>query len=406
MSLSLLATMMAIKTKLISNLNNTFFYSITVLVYLLTRIIFTIILFTVFDRQGPGDLLDVFYPQALSVKQGSLVYNDFYSSYSILFPYLLSVPLYLWDHALSIAIFFVIIEFAVLIVSLKYILPEFDIKSKEFVWFFVFCPINVVFTVYYIQDEIIISLFLVLAFILIIRKKRLGATIVLILGFFFTKLIVIYFFIPLLFVEDKKYLFLFIIGLIIPNFVLYVFGINIFIPLQEGTSQAVGPNIWTLLEYIGIIADNKIVYSILLIITGGLIGMQLKIQKMKNKFEVNHILNFILLYSLIFMSFSKKSFSFYFLIVIVFFIIFMLTYFEDKKASTDQSILNHNISIAAIFLFLSSITYIFQIILSHQISINFISLLSYTILLLSFLIQIRLIYMLYVDTMQKSRMQN
>lgn len=399
-SISLLAAMFSVKTKLIINLNNSIFYFITILGYVITRIIFTLLLFTLFDRLGPGDLLDVFYPQALSVKLGSLVYNDFYSSYSLLFPYLLSVPLYLWDHPLSIAFFFVIIEFITIIISLRYLIPEYDIKAKEFAWFFVFCPINVLFTVYYIQDEIIITLFMVLSFILIIKKKQLAAIIVLLLGFFFTKFIVIYFFIPLLLTVDKKYLLVFIAGLIISNLVLYSFGIDLFVPLQEGTSSAIGPNIWTLLEYLGIVVNNKIAYSILLLITGALTLTQLKILKMKNKFEVTHILNFILLYSLIFMSFSKKSFSFYLLIITVFLIIFILIKFRDKKLIGYLPNFNHNILIATILLFLSCITYIFQINLSHQISINVISFISFTILLITFLIQIRLIYVLYLDTIQ------
>ena len=396
MSLLLLLVMIGIKTKTIFRLNKSSFYSITVLGYIITRFILVIIMYMLLNRQGPGDLLDVFFPQAFMAKYGRLVYNDFESSYALLFPYLLSLPLFLWEHHLSIVLFFIFFEILVLFISVKYIIPQFEIGTRDFLWIFTFCPINVMFTVYYAQDEIILAFFMVLAFALLINKKQFFATIVLILGFYFTKLISVYFFIPLLLTVEKKYLFLFIVGILIPNAIIYSVGVDLLMPLAEGKLKAIGPNIWSLLGSLKIVIDPKISYVFLLLSMGVLVLIQFRIKHFwnKNKFEINSVLNFILLYSFVFMSFSTKSFSFYFLIIIVFYLILILNYLKDKQVSLYQLMTkyDHNLSPSLLYIFLLSVSYIFSKVLWNPELLNFASLFSYIVILFTFIIQLKLIY--------------
>lgn len=57
-----------------------------------------------------GDVVGYYYPQALDVLQGKLVYRDFYSSYGPLFPYILSGLIKLWNDPRCIVLFSIILE--------------------------------------------------------------------------------------------------------------------------------------------------------------------------------------------------------------------------------------------------------------------------------------------------------
>lgn len=406
-SLLLLVIMISKKTKLINGITDKYFYSLSTFGYLFTRILLTIIIFLVFNRQGPGDLTEVFYKQALLAKYGKLIYNDFNSSYSVLLPYLLSLPLYISNHPVSIVFFFILFDLLVLFVSTRYIIPTFNINKKDFLWFFIFCPINFLFTIYYVQDEIIIAFFMVLAFALIIRQKQFWAIIILVLGFYFTKFISIYFFIPLLLIFDKKYFFAFFVGIIIPSAFLYLFNVDLLMPLKEGEYTAIGPNLWTLLDNLGIDANPKVSYSILLIITSILIIFQIRTLKFDNKikFRFENILKYILLYSLIFMSFSRKSFSFYFLITIVFFLILIIIYHKSIPVESNRQKIRYYCDLYGmyIYLFLISILYVFSDFLRKQNSFNFLSLFSFLVILLTFVLQIKLIYQIVLDLLAHSK---
>ncbi len=388
--------MLCVKTTCITQLNTKTFYFISSLFYVITRVVFTLLMFYILDRKGPGDLLDVFYPEASLSKQGYLIYNDFDSSYSILFPYLLSLPLFLWDNPLSIVFLFIIFEILTLLISIKFIVGEFKIEKKSFLWFFIFCPLNILFTVYYIQDEILVAFFMVLAFTLILKRKELPAIIVLILGFYFTKIISIYFFLPLLISLNKKYVTVFLAGITLPNLFLYLIGIDILFPLREVGFQAIGPNIWAMIGMIGIDTSANIAYLILVLLTLILVTIQVKIQPLIKIIKKNNsdiLLEFILLYTLIFMTFSRKSFSFYFLIILVFFLIWVLKFINSKRnRETYFSIFNSNLGLAMFYMFLISILYVFtKNIAAHHSEIT-LDILSGAIVLSTFILQIKLIY--------------
>src|SRR5690606_31793262 len=69
--------------------------------FLIFRVIPWIVVFLVANQEPRGDI-PFFFGKAIHAKVGEMVYRDFWSYHAPLFPYIISMPLFIWHTAKAI----------------------------------------------------------------------------------------------------------------------------------------------------------------------------------------------------------------------------------------------------------------------------------------------------------------
>lgn len=407
-ALVMLNFMLMWNSHILKKINDSYYYKITYSIYLLTRFLGVVLFFYIFNRPGPGDLMNHFYPEAISAGKGQLVYNDFPSRYSFLFPYLISPLVILVKDRIGVVLIFAVFDLLLLIISQKYITEIFGINKRHYLWIYTFCPLLFITTVYWAQDEIIVAFFITSAFILMKKQKEFAAILVMLLGFYCTKFISIYFYLPLfIFLNKKKYICIFIAGFAVSNLLLYAAGVNIFMPLREGAFPPEGTSFWHLFRRAGLPYNNILAYVILVLIISGLLLTRVRmkfIQSIFKKLKVKNnldIVKYSVISALIFMAFSAKAYSYYFVIIIVFYFILFIKnseIYSDKRKILFFYINRRTLELS-LYLFILSIAPIGDNFLRELKEFNILTFFSYILILIVFTFHIRLIIdLLFTNT--------
>jgi hypothetical protein len=211
------------------------------LFYFLFRIIPIIIIYYVLGYEVQSDLT-AYYHQANCAKQGLWIYKNFSSSHSFFFPYLLSIPLFIYNSGKMILIFISLLEFLAVFLFEKIVkLPNYNYLAIIY-WLM---PSQFIFTVFGGQDDFLLFLFFVpVLFFLKKSGKKIGFFTA--IGFFATKIIFSLPVIPIFLLMKNKIRFIVEFCIVfIPLLLLLYFkvGFSFLTPLNESSSVS-SPNIW------------------------------------------------------------------------------------------------------------------------------------------------------------------
>ncbi len=126
------------------------FFSHFLLTFLVFRIIPFFIVYIVFDFDTTSDV-NIFYSSALSAIHGGIVYRDFVSVYSPLFPYFSGILLYVWNSPKAIVLMMLIVESISLWGTIKLFKHQ-----KVTLWAFVYylLPTSFVFSILGGQEDV------------------------------------------------------------------------------------------------------------------------------------------------------------------------------------------------------------------------------------------------------------
>jgi len=303
---------------------------------------------------GTGDLNNVFYLQARTLIEGGFPYVDFSTNYSPYFCFLIALPLLLWNDPIAINLVFFVFDFLTLLVGYKLVSRYLnESNTRTFVWFYSFIPLSWLFIVYWNQDEVLLSFFLLTAAYLLSHGREKESAVTLGIGFLFTKFLFIVFCLPLVIYYRKP-----IRSVLVATFIVLIgyipfilTGADILIPLKnEAGYGAVGSNPWVILESLGIqtgilphvisLGGLGILFVLCLLPT--LATNQNWLEKPREWGE--RILNLgmpgvMILFSLTFMLLSKKSFSFYSVIFVAFLLVVIIQIDDNVKASQKTAIM-------------------------------------------------------------------
>lgn len=202
-----------------------------------------IYVFLGFDARS--DVL-MFYDSALAASQGGIVYRDFDSAYSPLFPYLTVVPLWFWDSPKSIILEMIVLELLILWGTLR--------LTKQSVYYaliYLLLPATFILSVLGGQEDILMWGALVFSLLLFQRNQNyvmLGVSLG--IGLLVTKALLILF-IPavLYFCRDRWKLLVGLLIVGIPSFLILYLSVqwDFLSPIQQANDPRL-PNIWSILH--------------------------------------------------------------------------------------------------------------------------------------------------------------
>jgi len=298
--------------------NNSNYVYLKTGLFISTRIVAFIIIFLIIKISPQSDVTAFYYPQAKNILQGNIPYLDFESSYSFLFPFLYSLPLIIWDTPLVFIIIAIVFELISINIWEKVLNIFFnEITAQKVIFIYLLNPISFFSVIINGQNQILIVLFLGLAILFQQKKKELWSGLFLGLGLLFTKYLFLIF-VPvlvLLSAQKRKLIISFFIAGILPLILLYVFNINTLLPLIIESKKYTSGNLPFLLSalFTTILNYEFLLNMLLFLIYFGVIIYLYKnyISSHSNKAVV---LNFISVVFLLFMLFSKKSYTTYLII--------------------------------------------------------------------------------------------
>ncbi|GAA4469602.1 hypothetical protein GCM10023189_56850 [Nibrella saemangeumensis] len=223
--------------------------------FLCFRIIPFILVYVILDYDTRSDV-PMFYDSAVEALKLKVVYREFDTAYSPLFPYLTALPLMVWNSPKAILLLLMLTEGVTLWLTYKLYLPSVDrLRYSDDllrkIMLYLMLPIPFVLSVLGGQEDILMWLFGAWA-LLIWRRKRddLWIGIVLGLGMVVTKAILVLTLIPVFFLVQNR--FRYVLGLIIvglPSLVIMyaLAGLEFLEPIQQANDPRT-PNLWTILR--------------------------------------------------------------------------------------------------------------------------------------------------------------
>lgn len=210
-----------------------------------------VVIYLLLGVKAQSDVIAYFWPQAISAANGEIIYRDFVSHYSPLFPYILSLALRLWWDPRAIIILMIIIESVTLWLTYsfchRYLTQE---QSRYAALLYLALPMPFVMTVLGGQEDVWLWTAGLLVTWLLVNDKPFWAGLVGGLGFLSTKAL---FALPLIFYifavkKPLRYITgITLIGAISVLILWPLVGNKIFMPLNESTSLS-PPNIWFLIN--------------------------------------------------------------------------------------------------------------------------------------------------------------
>ncbi len=243
----------------------------TIFVILFRLIPFSIV-YLLLGYKAQSDVY-IFWRSAQEASHFKLVYRDFESLYSPFFPYITGTILYLWDSAEAITLLMVLVEIAVLWLSLKTYRSENKAKDVFKVLVYLLLPAPLIFCVIGGQEDIWMWGFACL-FVYFSQEKASDFVLGIItaLGLLCTKAFFVLL-IPLIFlkINDKVKFILGNLSLGIPVFLFlfYFGGFSFLMPIRLA-QEPMSPNFWSLVHpfvaELDIIKNTKILNWIGLIL--------------------------------------------------------------------------------------------------------------------------------------------
>ncbi|WP_128547432.1 hypothetical protein [Larkinella soli] len=200
--------------------------------------------------EQPRSDVPVFYEAALHALHGDLVYADFWTPYSPLFPYVTALPLVFWNNAKAIVLLMILVEGLTIGLTWRAYRSEVpDIFLRMLLYLTLCGPI--VLCVIGGQEDIWMWLFVVLT-ALVWQKTRdsLWIGVVMALGLIFTKALLVLFAVPLLLLVDKPVRYvagLALTGLPALVILLLLVGTRFMTPMSIA-ELPFAPNLWTVLS--------------------------------------------------------------------------------------------------------------------------------------------------------------
>jgi hypothetical protein len=134
------------------------------------------LIFLVVKIAPRGDVPAYYFDQARQVLAGLLPYRDFISSYAPLHPYLDAGLISAWHSPLSIVLFSVLVEMAILPLWLsagRVFLPEAELRVAALLY--LASPVSLQFVTIDGQDNVVIAVLLALSLLLVLRSRAFAA---------------------------------------------------------------------------------------------------------------------------------------------------------------------------------------------------------------------------------------
>jgi hypothetical protein len=300
------------------------FWLVFAVIFLVTRLLF--FAFCVSMRISTGDLNNVFMPQAHGVLQGGVPNVDFSTHYSQYFPYLIAIPVALVNNPYSIVVLFIFFELLVVFLMFKIgtrMTTVTDVKRSILIY--LLSPMSYYLIVYWNQQEVIAAFFLLAVLYAYITLKgqptlhQIIVPFVMAIAFAFNYLLVAVGLLSviMLFYDNRvkrKIIIVFSGGLLVLYCPFIFLGATRQVVsgiLVEFQYRSVGNNPFVILE----VLFGKIPYVsfVLLAIVFLIIYYFIAKNKKTKQYETeNDLVVFLpLMLYLVYMTFSKKSFSFY-----------------------------------------------------------------------------------------------
>jgi hypothetical protein len=198
---------------------------------LLTRLSVFFLLYIVLKQNVPSDVFSYYFPQGISVQEGSLPYRDFNSSYGFFFSFLNAGLLYLWTTPRVIVLFAILVEAVTFYGWTKMIKEGF---RERFILLYIFNPLCLMNVAIAGQNQILIACFLFLLTYLTFKNRSFLSGAVGVLSACVVKFLSLIFLPPFFFAAKNKIAFIF--GALVVGGLYYFMGrtlhANVFQPFQ------------------------------------------------------------------------------------------------------------------------------------------------------------------------------
>lgn len=202
--LCFVAAFLANRSRWVSRMSaGQFSWAVTAAV-LATRLAVFMVLFVILGYEVQSDIPAAYYPEAKKALLGQVVYRDFFSTYSPLFPYTSAVAVGLWDSMKSLVLLAIVFETIAVPIWMKVgalVVDESVLRSAAILY--VFNPLLISTVAIAGQNHVWISPFLAGTFLLLLRNVNGRAGILYALGLLVSKFLAVIF-LPVLFVFSRK----------------------------------------------------------------------------------------------------------------------------------------------------------------------------------------------------------
>ncbi len=217
--------------------------------FVIFRVIPWIVVFLIVNEEPRGDI-PFFFGKAVHAKVGEMVYKDFWSYHAPLFPYIISLPLFIWHSAKSIVVFMILAETAILWFCYKIYKPMKD-NALQLVALYWLLPATFAYMLIGGQEDIWFS-GVVLVMLFYIRKNprdyEFSLGLIFAIAMITIKASFIVFLIPLLILVRnyvKVLAVMAVIGGVSVGILYYYVGDLFLMPIQH-TSQLMSPNLFSI----------------------------------------------------------------------------------------------------------------------------------------------------------------
>lgn len=293
------------------------------LAFFLLRILPFVVVYVILGYTARSDV-PMFYDSALGALKGGVVYRDFDTAYSPLFPYITALPLLLWNTAEAITLLLLLTEGLAVWLTVRLYRSDKDVFHKAILYLLL--PVPFVLSVLGGQEDILMWIFGAWALLVWQRRRDdLWTGIILGLGMVVTKAILILTLIPVFFLVKNKFRYvggLLLVG--IPSLaVMYaVAGMEFLEPIQQANDPRT-PNIWTILRpALGSLVPlgQKAVNWVGLVSILGLAGYLAYIYQQKRRFVAGFVNVWVVTYAfmMVMQQSSLANYAYIYLLPMVF----------------------------------------------------------------------------------------
>lgn len=217
--------------------------------FLLFRVAPWIVVFLIANIEPRGDI-PFFFGKAIHAKVGALVYRDFLSYHAPLFPYIISLPLFLWHNMKAIVIFMILVETAILFFCYHVYKPQKE-NALQLVFLYWLLPATFSYMLIGGQED---NWFSGIALLMLYHIKKnptnyeVGVGVIFALAMIVTKATFIIFLFPLLILVKNQVKVLgvmAVIGAVTVGILYSLVGDLFLMPIQH-TSQIMSPNLFSI----------------------------------------------------------------------------------------------------------------------------------------------------------------